>query len=178
MSESLKRLVRDLAKQMSEATGVEMDVEAYIQHVKTVEESRQAYQNGDWLTTDQFLEVHRLSSKAKKSAIDLGDFRTEGNDIAGEIAKHLTVEIEDHGIGCYEFWGTRGTDVRMEPTIQQDNVWVKMKPGPIEQEEGIPCLGGHVVKTEEGEVPFKIDLCDVLFEDGEIYLNYNIEHDW
>jgi len=38
-----------------------------------------------------------------------------GRGFCRECKKEVDVVIEDFGIGSYEYWGDKGTDVRLEP---------------------------------------------------------------
>lgn len=49
----------------------------------------------------------------------------DGNELACLIGDELDFHWEDSGIGSYEYWGSKGTDVQWGLTCEQDSIVVE-----------------------------------------------------
>jgi len=126
-----------------------------------------------------------------KPCLKLEEMPEDGNEMAANIAKALSHQIVDNGIGSYEFWGARGFDSRKEPELQECHVWVQvtghddydMIPARGRSSyEGGGCDGEHKGPCKDActevEVEFSIDLCDVAWtKECDLLLCYNVEQE-
>ena len=83
----------------------------------------------------------------KRDDILLGD-----DDIVEFIKSDLEYEMVDNGIGPYEFWGTPGNDVRIEPELSAQTVEIMQ---PADEDYIISeVTGSYMTDDEDGNQEF------------------------
>lgn len=128
----------------------------------------------------------QFDNSIAEDEVDMGDVATE---LAAEIAKCLSHEIVDNGIGAYEFWGQRGVDHRWEPEIETGSVWVQFPanmaiiPTKVKGTyEGGGCDGEHRGRCTRQCAEVTVEFAATLFQlipgdKGTFVAEYSIEQD-
>jgi hypothetical protein len=132
------------------------------------------------------MSITTVKIRESPAADELEDFIA---NVSGEVAKKISHEWEDFGIGNYEFWGAKGRDTNWQPVIQDDSILVEY-PGDVliipttldGQYEGGGCGGEDAPhhrcsrQCTEVELEFVYRLSKVGFEKDKIVAEYLLDN--
>ena len=98
------------------------------------------------------------------------------DEIADAIAEVLTVHLEDHGIGAYEYAGARGVHSVIVPVIDESRVLVDVTKlhGRADWLVRAPKIKGRLYK-DDNIINFSAEFVNVGTRPGKVVAEFEIE---